>query len=153
MFGIVEQMPKTHTYRAAAFSAVTVLAMAGCAPNTARRTDPGPYGHIVLGPRSGLEFDMTAGDTLPELPVDRVPQAVKHAAEADGEAAGFQPGCTRYFVGGRSFLAVLVSACNSPQPREDGLGLAAYTADGVRRGHLLMTLTDADYLGLEPSYR
>ena len=153
MLGILERMPKARTHLAASFYAVTVLAMVGCAPSTAGRTDPRLYGHIALGPRSVLEFEMTAGDTLPELPVDRVPQAVKVAAEADGGAAGFQPACTRYCAGGRSFVAVFVSVCGSAQPREDGVGLAAYAADGMRRGHVLMTLTDADYLSLVPGNR
>lgn len=148
-----ERRPRARTELMASLFMMIVAVLGGCAKGGAAQPRPTVYGHIVLGPRTASEFGLKAGDTLPELSGRDVPSAVTTSARVDGDAAGFRPTCTRYFSGGRVFIALFVSACSPAQPRDDGMGMGSYTSRGERRGHILMTLSDSDYQDLSPDYR
>lgn len=129
------------------------LGTLGCAGNRPVQGATASYGYMVIGPRPAAELRLIPGDTLLERRVEQVPAQVRAAAAQQASAAGFEAACTRYFVSGPTYVALLSVSCAVQEVRDDGEGLAAYDAAGQRIGYAVMVLDANAYTALWPERR
>src|SRR2546426_12468767 len=68
-------------------------------------------GFLIVGPSGKRDFELRAGDTLPELRAGAVPKQVVRAATRQAMEYHFSPACTRYFRTTGRYVALLVKSC------------------------------------------
>jgi len=111
-----------------------------------------PSGSLVVGPSAARDFDLRAGDTLPEVSAQTVPGEVNSAAERQATEYSFAPKCTRYFTASGRYVALLIKSCRAGEVLEDGQGMAVYERSGQAVGRPTPWLSD-HYTGLQPTLR
>ena len=88
------------------------------------------YGFMIVGPAGQDQFGLTVGDSLPEVPAATVAREVRSSANAHAGTYQFDRRCTRYFLAGDHFVALLRAGCRKDEVWEDGLGMALLRRDG-----------------------
>jgi hypothetical protein len=134
-------------------TAAMIAAAAGVACRTSRSAGAGlSYGFIVIGSRAAQQYQLAHGDTVAEVPVERVPPQVTSAADREARKLKFDPLCNRYFFTGDAYLTLYRSQCAPGIVVDDGAGMAFYRLNGEQAGESLTQLVGA-FEALQPRDR
>jgi hypothetical protein len=121
------------------------------APSSTR--EPTPYGYIVLGPIAKKGFNITGGDTLPELHRQDVPRSVSERTASEASQAHYDGRCTRFFHAPTAIVAVLSVNCGRDADQEDGERLMAVDGNGALVGKVFPVLSQNHYSAIYPARR
>jgi hypothetical protein len=108
---------------------------------------------MVIGPPIAVAYQLTAGDTLGEIPSEDVPAAVSRSAQREATRIGYSADCTRYFRGLTVYVTLLKVSCRAGETVDDGEAVAAYSEDGKAAGDPLLSLRANAYTRLVPEAR
>ena len=112
---------------------LVALIVAGCAGGDGQGGggDAVFHGYMVLAPNA-VDFGLTPGDTLTELPAARVPAALRQEVERDVGRMDYERGCTRYWASGGVTVVLIERSCTDPPSHSHHGDLSLFRQEGDR---------------------